>query len=177
MTTKAQVLEELSKMTVPMPKRLANHYAQMAIADPQYLDGLFHLVEADNPVLARKSVWVLRAVSEEAPQVLQPLSFRISSWVVNSDCDSIIRDAMSCLLHLEWNDEIESMLLDRCYALCSAEWTAVAVKYNALKVLCRIVKKYPDLQPEFIERMTELYEVNPANWTRQAKRLVKEAKK
>jgi hypothetical protein len=177
MTTKAQVLAELSKMTVPMPKKLANHYAQMAIVDPLYLEGLFDLIEADNLVLARKAVWVLRVVSEEAPVLLQPYSVRVTGWVLKSDNDSIIRDALSCLLHLEWNEEIESMLLDRCYALCSLEWTGVAVKYNALKVLCRIVKKYPDLQPEFLERMTELYEVNPANWTRQAKRLVKESTK
>jgi hypothetical protein len=175
MTTQAQIFAELSKMSVPMPKALANHYAQLAIHDVGYLDGLVLLVTGENLVLAKKAIWVLRVVSESAPSLLQPLALKIAEWVATSNTDSICRDALSCLLHLDWDEEVESLLLDRCYVLCSVEWTAVAVKYNALKVLCRIVKKYPDLQPEFLERMSELYEVNPVNWTRQAKRLVKES--
>lgn len=97
-----------------------------------------------------KSAWVLSTMTEEAKGSLDEFVTEIITCIAKSQVGGTKRELIKCLIlsgHLE--SDQKGFLVDKLIHFMISPAEDMAVRYNSMKVMQRIVKEIPDLKDEF----------------------------
>ncbi|MFV0553882.1 MAG: hypothetical protein ACK5LR_04175 [Mangrovibacterium sp.] len=100
-----------------------------------------------------RAAWLLYKVADESPTLLQTYAPRLIGFFISSypDCpDGLLRGLLRTLMTLEYPENLCASLLDACTDIYKKQKRAKAVRVNAIKVIGKIVRIYPELAVEFI---------------------------
>jgi hypothetical protein len=135
-----------------MGRRDALRLGHEALRNSTFIKELDQLSASPDFTLAGKSSWILALLTEEHPEAL--VSFA-SSWIQRLRQhivrENVKREYLRCLLVMPWSDEVAGELIDCCMELLQHGEHDTGVKYNALRILARASKQWPELRPEISE--------------------------
>lgn len=139
-------------LTRGMGRRDAMRLGHEALRNSAFIKELDQLSASPDFTLAGKSAWILALLTEEHPEAL--VSFA-SSWIQrlkqNIVRENVKREYLRCLLVMPWSDEVAGELIECCMELLQHGEHDTGVKYNALRILARATKQWPELRPEISE--------------------------
>lgn len=103
--------------------------------------------------LAWRSAWLLWSCMEANDDRVKPFVDRLLEHLPNA-ADNLKREIFKVLELLELSEEQEAVLFD----ICVEEWKSVfkkpGVRFNAFKILVKIIRKYPEMS-DFLDLLTE----------------------
>jgi len=114
---------------------------------PECVDEAINLAVSNKQPYAWRAAWLLWSCIEENDLRIRKYIDRIIE-TLNTVQDGHLRELLKILLMMKLNEKQEGLL----YNLCVSVWEKVgkrpSVRYTALKMMVKIIKKYPELRSE-----------------------------
>lgn len=125
-------------------------------AHPEDFEEVLKLALADKPPYSWRASWLLwsfmdyndERINKSLEQIIDILPYR---------SDGQIRELLIILQRMDLNDEYEGKLFDRCISIWEKTAKQPSVRFNAFKMMVRIIKKHPDLSKELHFLLEEQY--------------------
>lgn len=142
MDLKAQLLIEHSKEnSLIIRDYLIDH--------PQSLDDFMDIFFGDNYRLSQRAAMVVSALFNYDNNLMKPYTKRIVLKLEEEDLIvAVKRNVVRILQDIKVEDELLTILFDRCISFVSSPSEAIAVKAFSMKILVNICERYPDLKQE-----------------------------
>lgn len=125
-------------------------------AHPQCFDELITYALSDKQPYSWRAAWLLWSCMQENDQRLHG---HISQLIdaIPSKRDEHQRELFKILHKMELNEESEGMLFNLCTSIWEKIQKKPSVRYNAFKIIVKIVKRYPELSNEIEYLVDEQY--------------------
>jgi len=127
----------------------------------QFYKQLIQFLKCKDTALQTKVSWLFSCLVKMDKKGIQKLFPMIVEQVYLNQTDSINRNLLSCIKHLEIEKKETAYLFDICQKLVLSANTALAVKVNSLYVMLDILSIYPDFYNEF-EQILQIVEESEA---------------
>lgn len=120
------------------------------------IDGTYQMADlmecffSDEVRECQRAAWPVGMISERSPELLVPY---LQSMLDNLDVaphDAVVRNTLRAWQFMDFPEEIESEIYDKCLAYLSDPSYAVAISVFGMTVCANIAMKYPDLKEEVI---------------------------
>lgn len=120
--------------------------------NPKQLNDLFLLVknEAEYP-LKEYSSWIFVHLCKSQIKDVQPFYNNFIDILFKSDNQSVLRNVLNVIKHLEKSDYRESEFVDLMIGFIQNPKNKVALQVYSMQVLIYFILKYPELKPEILE--------------------------
>ena len=110
---------------------------------------LFHLFPNDEYCVKQRAAWPLSYCAIAHPEFMQNnFAKLISNLQKPSLHDSVKRNTLRLLQHIDIPERYEGEIMDTCFKYVESPTEAVAIKAFALTVLGKLSRKYPEIIPE-----------------------------
>ena len=118
----------------------------------EQLDELFLLVknQAEYP-LKEYASWIFVHLCKSQAQDIQPYYNAFVDILFESDNQSVLRNVLNVIKHLEKNDYRESEFIDLMIGFIQNSKNKVALHVYSMYVLIHFILKYPELKSEIIK--------------------------
>lgn len=117
--------------------------------DVSKFNQLFHLFLNDEYRVTQRAAWPLSYCAIAHPEFMQNnFGKLISNLQKPSLHDSIKRNTLRLLQHIDIPEKYEGEILETCFKYVESPKEAVAIKAFALTVLGKFTRKYPEIIPE-----------------------------
>jgi hypothetical protein len=116
---------------------------------PEDFDEAIKLALTDKQPYSWRAAWLLWSCMDKNDQRIHRYINKIID-TLSSKCDEQLRELLIILQRMELSDENEGKLFDICVNVWEKTGKQPSVRYNAFKVMYRIIKKHPDLSREII---------------------------
>lgn len=117
--------------------------------DVSKFNQLFHLFLNDEYRVTQRAAWPLSYCAIAHPEFMQNnFGKLISNLQKPSLHDSIKRNTLRLLQHIDIPEKYEGEILETCFKYVESPTEAVAIKAFALTVLGKLARKYPEIIPE-----------------------------
>jgi hypothetical protein len=127
----------------------AARIARWAAGDPRHFCLLVDVFAGPDPLLTRRSAWVIGLCSDSAPELIPPHLRTLLRKIEQPGLhDAAPRNILRALMKVPIPDSLIGRIVNLCTRFLSASNSAIAVRCEALYVLARVAKKYPDLRQE-----------------------------
>ena len=140
-------------METKLEQVLTHSYKEKMItylsAHPEDFGEAIELAIADKQPYSWRAAWLLWSAMDEKDERLQHHAKRIVEVIPFRKYNQQ-RELLKILYKLEIEEELEGLLFDECITLWKDINNQASVRYNALKILVKMAKKYPDLSKEII---------------------------
>jgi len=120
---------------------------------PDDFDELIKLALADKHPFSWRAAWLLWSLTEEDDKRIQRYAADIVDSLPNRN-DNQQRELLLVLQRLNLADEWEGKLFGICIAIWEKTGKQPSVRFNAFKLIIKIVKRHPELSKE-IDFLTE----------------------
>ncbi len=125
-------------------------------AHPEYFQEALELAVSDKQPYAWRAAWLLWSCMEPNDVRVRPYVHRLVKATETTN-DSQFRDVMLVLLNMDWDEEAEGRLFDRCAEVWQQPGKQPSVRLSAFKALVKIVKNHPELRDELTLLMQNEY--------------------
>ena len=116
---------------------------------PEDFDELIKLSIADKQPYSWRAAWLLwSCMDKNDPRIHRYVEKIIDT--LPTKCDDQLRELLIILQRMELNDDYEGKLFDICVNIWEKIGKQPSVRYNAFKLIVKIVKNHPDLSKEII---------------------------
>ncbi len=157
----------VSKQKIPLPISkleeilITTHKKEMisyVLGHPSSYEELFQLAVSDRQPYAWRAAWLLwSCLTPNAPIIHDHLK-QILTCIRYKPFNQQ-RELIKIISMIELPQDAEGEVFDVCASLWQKIEAPPALRYNAMKLMTKIVKKYPDLYSE-LEEMTDGYHVD-----------------
>lgn len=133
---------------------------------------LIVIIVSEKSPLNQKAAWVFNHAAKKYPDYYkQNYSFLVQN-LTKLTPDGCKRDVLRGMLSLPLQEDHLGLLVDITMNWLGSFDVDVAVKYNSMRTLERIVKKYPDLKNEFHAVINQQLNLNTDTFKRQALKII-----
>jgi hypothetical protein len=122
-------------------------------AHPEDFDEAVCLAIADKQPWSWRAAWLLWSCMENNDQRVRRFVKKIVD-ALPAKGDNQLRELLMILQRMELRDDIEGRLFDFCVSVWETTGKVPSVRFNAFRLIVKIVKKHPELAKE-IDFMTE----------------------
>ncbi len=142
MNLKEEILREHSK-------KQCDAIAKWVGNSQQRFDDLFNLFAGKESKVTQRASWPLSYCVESFPfLIIKNIPQLIEKLRTPLVHNAIKRNSTRLLLFVDIPDEFQGEVMDICFSYLSSPSEAVATKANAMYILARLAKEYPDIVPE-----------------------------
>lgn len=120
---------------------------------PEDFDEAIKLAIADKQRYSWRAAWLLCSCMDKNDQRIQRHIRKIID-TLPTKCDNQLRELLIILQRMELSEDYEGKLFDFCSTIWEKVGKQPSVRYNAFKLMVKIIKKHPDLSRE-IKFLTE----------------------
>lgn len=120
---------------------------------PEYFEEGIRLAVSDKQPYSWRAAWLLWSCMDDNDRRLQKYIKKIIDTVPATN-DGQQRELLMILQRMELSERYEGKVFDICLTIWEKTGKRPSVRYNAFKLILKIVKKHPDLFRE-IEFLTE----------------------
>ena len=114
---------------------------------PEDFEEVIELAIANKYPYSWRAAWLLWSCMEINDQRIQPYLGNVVETLPTKS-DGHVRELLLILQRMDLNDEYEGKVFDICVNIWRKIGTQPSVRYNAFKLLVRIIRKHPDLLNE-----------------------------
>lgn len=144
-------------METKLEHMLTNSYKAEMISflksHPEYFEEGIRLAVSDKQPYSWRAAWLLWSCMDDNDRRLQKYIKKIIDTVPATN-DGQQRELLMILQRMELSERYEGKVFDICLTIWEKTGKRPSVRYNAFKLILKIVKKHPDLFRE-IEFLTE----------------------
>ena len=133
-------------------------WREMALRDDSLFTAIYHLIYCDNPRVAWHAAWVIDHASEAEPDKLEPHIPELTDQLPLLKSSSLKRHFTRMLNRHSIPEDKAGKLVDVLYRLLSPS-EAIAVRANAMRLLCKIALLEPELKQELAGTIQSLLEL------------------
>lgn len=119
------------------------------------MKALMHFFFHDNLRYNQRSSWAVGTIGVNDFSMVEPYLEEMMQAMNDHKHDAIVRNVLRIFEDIDIPELIEGPLCDKCFAYLADPDYAIAIRAFSISVLHRIVKKFPDLQEEFIAILEE----------------------
>ena len=116
---------------------------------PEDFEEAIKLALSNNQPYSWRAASLLWSCMEENDRRIKGYIKNIINVITDKD-DDHQRELLKILLQMELNEEYESYLFDLCISIWEKINKKPSVRFNAFKMIVKIVKKYPELSGEIV---------------------------
>jgi len=131
----------------------------------------------DNLRYNQKASWPIGIIGCKQKDLIQPYLTSMVKALDNPSHDAQVRNTLRIFEDIAIPESVEGELCDKCFGYIMDVKAAVAIRAFAMTVLHKIVKKYPDLQQEFIAIIKEQMPHGTAAIKVRGRRILKDLEK
>jgi hypothetical protein len=135
---------------------------------PEDFDEVIELAISDKQPYSWRAAWLLWSCMDRNDKRIQGYVQKIID-ALPTKSDNHLRELLIILQRMELNDDYRGKLFDICVGIWEKIGKKPSVRYNAFKLIVKIVKRHPDLSNEMVF-LTESYYMDSLSGT--AKRSV-----
>jgi len=136
-------------------KKLRNDIIDFVGTSKPRMKALMGFFFHENLRYNQKASWPVGYIGRRHPKLIEPYLEQMVKALDNPAHDAQVRNTLRVLEEVDIPEEIEGELCDKCFNYIQDLKSAVAIRAFAMTTLHKIVKKYPDLQQEFIAIIKE----------------------
>lgn len=118
-------------------------------AHPEDFDAAIHLAISDKAPYSWRAAWLLWSCMDKNDQRIHQYLGKIID-TLPSHGDNQVRELLIILQRMDLDDAYEGKLFDLCVAIWKNTGKQPSVRYNAFKLMVRIIKKHPELLKEMV---------------------------
>jgi hypothetical protein len=111
---------------------------------PEDFEDAIKLAIADKQPYSWRAAWLLWSCMDKNDQRIHRNLEKIID-TLPLKCDDQLRELLIILQRMELNDDYEGKLFDICVNIWEKIGKQPSVRYNAFKLMVKIIKKHPDL--------------------------------
>jgi hypothetical protein len=152
-----------------MHKKDIEHIAEYIRAHDKEMKKMVELALSDDMTPSMKASWILSTASVQQKGCMNKYVDYVIDNLIDVKVSGARREIMKALLH---SDILESeklgKLVDTLMTFIRRTHEDLAVSYNALKLMIKICKKYPELKPELEETIRQNLEQGSDTWRKLA---------
>jgi hypothetical protein len=116
---------------------------------PEDFNEAVRLAIADKQPYSWRAAWLLWSCMDKNDQRIQPYIKKIID-TLPSKCDEQLRELLIILQRMDLSDAYEGKLFDICVNVWEKVGKQASVRFNAFKLMVRIIKNHPELSKEII---------------------------
>ena len=116
---------------------------------PEEFEEAIKLAIADKQPYSWRAAWLLWSCMDKNDQRIHRYLEKIID-ILPTKSDDQLRELLIILQRMELHDDYEGKLFDICVNIWEKIGKQPSVRYNAFKLMVRIIKKHPDLNKELI---------------------------
>ncbi len=132
---------------------------------------LFKILSGKDPLLVQRASWPFSNCVLAHPTLMQPHWKKCLTHLLEDPLHpAVTRNCTRVFAVIEIPTKYEGLMMDKCFQLLESMETEVASKSNALTVLGKLSKKYPDI-------ISEIKLLIEAQWTHQTAAFKSSARK
>lgn len=132
------------------------------ISHPECFNELINLSVSDSQKYSWRASWLLWSCIEPNDNRLHKYLHKIVD-VLPFKKDNQQRELLIVLQKMEIDSSLEGKIIDACINIWEKKGKNVSLRYNALKLLIKISKKYPELskeislltEPQYVEELSD----------------------
>ncbi len=170
---------EFKNILFDSSKRLAQDIANQLKENPQHMDAAFELILEEIPQLSNRMSRVIEFMDRQMPEELVKYYEIMISIIEQTSVDGIRRNFLKIFTRrhkLLRNEDDVAKLIDICFKYLNSNIYAVAVRIYAMEILFHFIRKYPDLEGEFISSVHLGYADGTPAYKSKANNLLKKLK-
>ena len=128
---------------------------------PEDFEEAIKLAITDKQPYSWRAAWLLWSCMDKNDQRINKYVEKII-YTLPTKSDDQLRELLIILQRMELRNEYEGKLFDICVNIWEKIGKQPSVRYNAFKLLVKIIKKHPDLLGQY-EKTLKLLELNPSH--------------
>lgn len=138
MSHKAEWFEMIGKT---IPKESMLDFLEL---HPELSHYTFELSVQNHQPQSWRATWLTKLTCKKNDPSLIPYVDRMIE-AIDGKHDGHQRELMNVLLKMEWNEEQEGHLFDKCLEICGSIGKSPSVRIVAFRILDKLIRKYPEL--------------------------------
>ena len=143
--------------------------------DKQLFDELMDLFLNGEYRTVQLSSWVVGHMGEKSPHLFKPYHRKMINYLNDDTChDAVHRNIARVYQSIEIPEELEGELYDICFKRMNQFQNAIAIRVFCMSVCARIVRRYPDLIPEYVSAIEAQMEFAKPAFLSRGRKLLKE---
>jgi len=142
-----------------MSKQQVLVIARQGANDEAFFTELMDAIRSGERTPAMKAAWILGAITDIDQTFSKKNSKEIFQLLKEAQIGGVERELMKVLMDVSLDEDTRGKFIDHSFRLLMKADSDVAVKYNAIKVIERSLKIYPELKSEFIDVLESQLEI------------------
>ncbi len=142
--------------------------------DPIELKKIIDIIYNENAPLPQRASWILSAVNEKHPKLLEPYIPLFIGRIQKIKIDGIKRNMIGVLATHDIPKKLRGKLVDICFEFILSSTETVAVKVHAMQVIANLCKQHPELISELKAAIEDQLPKTTAAFHARAKMIFKE---
>lgn len=114
---------------------------------PEDFEEAVNLAISDKQPYSWRAAWLLWSCMKKNDQRIRRYVEKIID-TIPTKCDDQVRELLIILQRMELSDDYEGKLFDICVHIWEKIGKQPSIRYNAFKLMVKIIKKHPDLSKE-----------------------------
>ena len=136
-------------------KKLRDEIVEFVGTSKSRMKALMSFFFHENLRYNQKASWPVGIIGMRHHKLIEPYLVDMVKALDNPAHDAQVRNTLRIFEDIDIPEEVEGELCDKCFNYIQDIKSAVAVRAFGMTVLHKIVKKYPDLQEEYIAIIKE----------------------
>ncbi len=121
----------------------------------------------------QRASWTLSFIAKKHPLLIAPYLPQMVHNLEDAKHDAVIRNTLRLFEDIPIPEEVEGLLLDKCFQYVRSPQYAIAIRCFSITVLGKIALKYPDIKGEVIAELNEHLPHGSAGFKVRARRVIK----
>lgn len=169
MDYRSQLLKEHSRSnTDRITKAIGNNPSEFK----KIIDIIYHA----EPPLPQRAAWLLAAVNEKHPELLEPYLSNFINDIKKFKTDAIRRNMSVVLASHTIPKKLQGKLINVCFDLILSPNEKVVMKVHAMQCIANIAKEHPELIPELKAAIKDQLPKTTAAFHARARMILKKLK-
>ena len=146
--------------------------ARAILSGENTLEELWELIRAGEPPLPQRASWVLDAVTEQAPDSLQPYLPEAAALLLAPNHNAVHRNLLKALERADIPEELQGELYDYCINILLNPRALPAIQAFSMSLAAKIAAGIPELQEELALVIESQMEFNSAAYKARGRRIL-----
>lgn len=115
--------------------------------NPEQFENAIKLAQSDDIVLGWRAAWIIKLSIKNNDERIKPHLKNLIDAIINKK-EGQQRELLNILDKMDVNEDIEGYLFDICMTIWEDTRKIPSVRIVSFRIICKIVKKYPELYNE-----------------------------
>lgn len=172
MSNESVILREM--LMTEMSRRNTDVVADFIVNKLELFPILVDLYLLNEEPISRRAAWVVDTIDEQVPGIILPHFTRMVEQFDHFNHDGLKRSTLRMLNRHEFPEEVEGILIKKCFDWLLDARESVSVKVYSMDILYRLSNKETDIKKELMDTIEWRMDEGTAGFKSHAKKILRQ---